>query len=89
MFSYDSRVMPVHQINVDPPDWQPPQSLGPSNNTSPAGAEPLPEWSPRVRIIFNFLLIPFLYAFIFHVAKEHMCSFDEINVNHDFFFLLS
>lgn len=41
--------MPVHQINVNPPDWQPPLSLGPNNNTSPAGSETLPEWTPRVR----------------------------------------
>lgn len=40
--------MPVHQINVNPPDWQPPLSLGPSNNNSPAGGEGLPEWTPRV-----------------------------------------
>ncbi|XP_014298310.1 E3 ubiquitin-protein ligase MARCHF8 [Microplitis mediator] len=40
----DSKVMPVHQINVNPPDWQSPQSLGPSNNTSPSGGG---EWSPR------------------------------------------
>lgn len=40
--------MPVHQINVNPPDWQPPLSISPSNNTSPAGGESLPEWTPRV-----------------------------------------
>lgn len=40
--------MPVHQINVNPPDRQPPLSLGPSNNNSPAGGEGLPEWTPRV-----------------------------------------
>ncbi|KAK2588129.1 hypothetical protein KPH14_004182 [Odynerus spinipes] len=39
--------MPVHQINVNPPDWQPPLSLGPSTNNSPAGGEGLPEWTPR------------------------------------------
>ncbi|XP_015436300.1 PREDICTED: E3 ubiquitin-protein ligase MARCH8-like [Dufourea novaeangliae] len=39
--------MPVHQINVNPPDWQPPLSLGPSNNNSPAAGEGLPEWTPR------------------------------------------
>ncbi|XP_076756230.1 E3 ubiquitin-protein ligase MARCHF8 [Xylocopa sonorina] len=39
--------MPVHQINVNPPDRQPPLSLGPSNNNSPAGGEGLPEWTPR------------------------------------------
>lgn len=53
--------MPVHQINVNPPDWQPPLSIGPSNNTSPAGGESLPEWTPRVilypiyqKLIFNY-----------------------------------
>jgi hypothetical protein len=40
--------MPVHQINVNPPDWQPPLSIGPSSNTSPAGGESIPEWTPRV-----------------------------------------
>lgn len=44
------RVMPVHQINVNPPDWQPPLSIGPSNNTSPAGGEALSEWIPQVTI---------------------------------------
>lgn len=39
--------MPVHQINVNPPDWQPPLSLGPSTNNSPAGGEGLPEWTQR------------------------------------------
>lgn len=42
--------MPVHQINVNPPDWQPPLSIGPSNNTSPAGGEALSEWIPQVTI---------------------------------------
>ncbi|XP_031838009.1 E3 ubiquitin-protein ligase MARCHF8 isoform X2 [Nomia melanderi] len=39
--------MPVHQINVNPPDWQPPLSLGPSNNNSPATGQSLPEWTSR------------------------------------------
>ncbi|KAG5333885.1 MARH8 ligase, partial [Acromyrmex charruanus] len=39
--------MPVHQINVNPPDWQPPLSISPSNNTSPAGGEALSEWIPQ------------------------------------------
>lgn len=38
--------MPVHQINVNPPDWQL-QPHGPSSNTSPTSGEPLPEWTPR------------------------------------------
>lgn len=42
--------MPVHQINVNPPDWQPPLSIGPSNNTSPTGGEALSEWIPQVII---------------------------------------
>lgn len=41
--------MPVHQINVNPPDWQPPLSLGPSTNNSPAGGEGIPEWNSRVQ----------------------------------------
>lgn len=44
----DSKVMPVHQINVNPPDWQSPQSLDPSNNTSPSGGG---EWSPKVSLL--------------------------------------
>lgn len=42
--------MPVHQINVNPPDWQPPLSIGTSNNTSPTGREALSEWIPQVTI---------------------------------------
>ncbi|XP_015591728.1 E3 ubiquitin-protein ligase MARCH8 isoform X2 [Cephus cinctus] len=38
--------MPVHQINVNPPDWQA-QPLGPSNNMNTTGNETLPEWTPR------------------------------------------
>lgn len=53
--------MPVHQINVNPPDRQPPLSLGPSNNNSPAGGEGLPEWTPRV--------IRFAYMFRFNVSS--------------------
>lgn len=45
--------MPVHQINVNPPDWQPPLSISPSNNTSPAGGEALSEWIPQVIILLR------------------------------------
>ncbi|XP_058791000.1 E3 ubiquitin-protein ligase MARCHF8-like [Phymastichus coffea] len=49
MFAYDSKVMPVHQINVNPPDWQPSQSQAYANSaTSPMSKEQRPpEWTPR------------------------------------------
>ncbi|XP_046409623.1 E3 ubiquitin-protein ligase MARCHF8-like isoform X1 [Neodiprion virginianus] len=48
MFVCGRSAMPVHQINVYPPDWQPQlPPLGPSSNVSPGSGEPPPEWIPR------------------------------------------
>lgn len=55
MFACDPKVMPVHQINVNPPDWQPSQSQASANGAnSPANEEqPPPEWTPRVIILLT------------------------------------
>lgn len=56
--------MPVHQINVNPPDRQPPLSLGSFNNNSPAGGEGLPEWTSKV-ILDIFFFLFYIFYFIF------------------------
>lgn len=63
--------MPVHQINVNPPDWQPPLSIGPSNNTSPAGGESLPEWTPRVipYHIYQKLMLNYFQSILNYLNK--------------------
>lgn len=71
--------MPVHQINVNPPDRQPPLSLGSSNNNSPAGGEGLPEWTSKV-ILDIFFFLFYIFSLIFFISKTLNFLFNILKI---------
>ena len=47
--------MPVHQINVNPPDWRPSQPIEPSSNASSFEGESVSKWASRVSSISRLI----------------------------------